>query len=125
MFCQTMRNLKLKATLKTILSDWPDKPNQGECQFLAVDLVLSLNIGLFVFFFNRKGTYLTERKREAGNLQNLLASPKSSPFFICNFLLSKRNCFSAFDCFCMIYVKNPSEQCSPLPAPKSVAFIVL
>lgn len=42
-----MRNLKLKATLKTILSDWPDKPNQGGCQFLAVDLVLSLNTGLF------------------------------------------------------------------------------
>lgn len=47
-----MRNLKLEATLKTILSDWPD--NLGECQFPVVDWVLS-KYRLFWFFLIEKG----------------------------------------------------------------------
>lgn len=89
-----MRNLKLKATLKTILSDWPDRPNQGECQFPVVHLVLSLNTVCFGFFFNWKRAYLTERKRGAKNLQNLLAFSKSSPsfLFVTSFSLRKAVC---------------------------------
>lgn len=48
-----MRNFKLKATLKTVLSDWSDKPNQGKCQFLVVDLVFFINT--VVFYLIGKG----------------------------------------------------------------------
>lgn len=82
-----MRNLKLKATLKTILSDWPDKPNQGGCQFLAVDLVLSKY--WFVCFFNRKGTYLTERKREARIYRTSWPPLKAPSLFVTSFSLRK------------------------------------
>lgn len=54
-----MRNLKLKGTLKAVLSDWPDKPNQGKYQFLVVDLVVDKYFG----FFNWTRTYLTERRK--------------------------------------------------------------
>lgn len=91
-----MRNLKLKAALKTILSDCPDRPNQGECQFPVVDLVLSLNTACFGVFFNWKRTYLTERKREAKNLQNLLAFSKSSPSFLSVTSFSPRKAVLSF-----------------------------
>lgn len=95
-----MRNFKLKATLKTVLSDWSDKPNQGKCQFLVVDLVFFINT--VVFYLIGKGL----KEREAGNLQNLLAFSKSSPsLFVTSF--SPRKTVSKPDCLCMIYVKKP------------------